>query len=139
MAVRKGAQDEGKLKVIEYSRQLTHYTYDKVRGRTFPKSDKWIMAHSIWNEVSAAHTKIRRANRLHMDYATEAEERLKLEGEVIGHLDSAASLIDICHVVGVISENQVDFWTKLVTDTQRYAMAWQKSDRQRYKAIIKNQ
>lgn len=139
MAVRKGDQAEGKLKVIEYSRQLTQYTYEKVRGRTFPKSDKWIMAKSIWEDVSAAHAKIRRANRLHLDYATEAEERLKLEGEVIGHLDSAASLIDTCHIVGVISENQVEFWTKLITETQRYAMAWQKSDRQRYKTIINNQ
>lgn len=135
MAVRKGDQDEGKLKVIEYSRQLTKYTYDKVKGRTFPKSDKWLIARDIWDEVSSAHSKILRANRMRADVKEEMGIRLLLEAEVIGHLDAAASFIDICHMAKVISDNQTDFWTGLVSETQKYAMAWRKADNQKYKKL----
>lgn len=129
MAVRKGDQQQGRLQVIEASKVMTKYTYDRVRDKTFPKADRWIMPKSIWNEVVSAHTKIIRANSLRIDIVGEADERLRLQKEVIGHLDAAASLIDICHMNGVISDDRADYWSGLVTNTQNLAKSWHKKDR----------
>lgn len=55
MAVRKGDQDQGKLKVIDASKNLLRYTYERVKSKTFPKAERWLMPKSIWDQVSAAH------------------------------------------------------------------------------------
>ena len=95
------------------------------------------MPKSIWDEVSAAHTKIIRANAIKVETAEEAVERMLLEKEAIGHLEAAVSLIDTCHCLGHISDDQADFWTGLATDTQNLAKAWLKSNRQSYKELLK--
>ncbi|MBQ3345936.1 MAG: hypothetical protein IJG39_02465 [Synergistaceae bacterium] len=129
MAVRKGDQEQGRLQVIEASKVMTKYTYDRVRDKTFPKADRWIMPKGIWDEVLGAHTKIVRANALRIDIPEEAKERLLLQKEAIGHLDAADSLIDICHMNGVISDDRADYWSGLVTNTQSLAKSWHKKDR----------
>ena len=105
MSVRKGDQAKGKLRVIVASQELVKYTYDCVRGKTFPKADRWIMPKSIWDEISSAHTKIVRANQLRTDEKEEAMLRLRLQKEAIGHLDAAASLIDLANVSGSREES----------------------------------
>lgn len=42
MSVRTGDRDEGKLTVIEASKNLIAYTYDRVHDKTLPKSDRWL-------------------------------------------------------------------------------------------------
>lgn len=138
MSVRKGDQDQGKLKVLEASKNLTKYTYEMVKGGTFPKSERWIMPKHIWDEVANAHAKIIRANSIRVENAEEAIERLLLEKEAIGHLDAAIALIDICNVTGTISDDRADFWTGLATTTQNLTKGWLKSDRQTYKPYFKN-
>lgn len=133
MAVRKGDQDQGKIKVIEASKNLCKYTYERVKSNTFPKSERWIMPKSIWDEVCAAHTKIIRANSIRVETSEEARRRMLLEKEAVGHLDAAISLIDICNVLGQISDDRAAFWTKLATDTQILCKAWLKSNRTEYK------
>ena len=128
MSVRKGDQEQGKLQVIEASKVMTKYTYERVKDKTFPKADRWIMPKKIWDEVCDAHTKIVRANRLRIDVAEEAPERLRLQKEAFGHLDAADSLIDICHVTGVISDDRADYWSGLVSHTLELAQRWHKKD-----------
>lgn len=135
MSVRKGDQDQGRLKVLDASKDLTKYTYDRVKSNIFPKSERWIMPKSIWDEVSGAHTKIIRANSIRVETPLEAAARILLEKEAIGHLDAAISLIDICHVLEVISDDRADFWTGLATDTENLAKAWLKSNRTAYKGL----
>lgn len=138
MAVRKGDQDQGKLKVIDASKNLLRYTYERVKSKTFPKAERWLMPKSIWDQVSAANTKIIRANAIRAETAEEAAERLLLEKEAIGHLEAAIALIDTCHCLGLISDNQADFWTGLATDTENLAKAWLKSNRQTYKELLRD-
>lgn len=56
MAVRKGDQDQGKLKVIDASKNLLRYTYERVKSKTFPKAERWLMPKSIWDQVSGEPT-----------------------------------------------------------------------------------
>ena len=136
MSVRANDRGQHELEVINYSRQLTQYTYERVRGGVFPKADRWIMAKYIWDEIANAHAKIIRANAIRVETAEDAARRLLMEKEAIGHLDAAVSLIDICNVVGLISDDRADFWTGLATKTQNFAKAWLKSDRQAYKPLL---
>lgn len=129
IAVRKGDQDEGRLQVIEASKVMTKYTYDIIRGKAFPKADRWIMPKSIWDDIVSAHKKIVRANSLRVDDPDESRARLLLQKEAIGHLDSANSLIDICHMAGTISDDRADYWSGLVTKTQDLAKAWHRKDK----------
>lgn len=137
MSVRKGDQDEGKLQVIEAAKNLLVYTYDKCVGKTFPKAERFLLPSSIWYEAQKAHGKIIRANRLKVTNKLEAEERLLLEEEAVGHLDELGYLIDASHAIGKITDDQADFWTGLNTTTQKLALKWLKSQREDYKEFLK--
>lgn len=92
MSVRTGDRDEGKLTVIEASKNLIAYTYDRVHDKTLPKSDRWLMSKTIWGDASAARALIIRANAIRVENKADAEERLLLEKISIGHLDSLAAI-----------------------------------------------
>lgn len=136
MSVRKGDQDEGKLQVIEAAKNLLTYTYDKCIGKTFPKAERFLMPSSIWYEAQQAHGKLIRANRLKVTNKLEAEERLLLEEEAIGHLDELNYLIDACHTIKKITDDQAEYWSGLSTDTQKLALKWLKSQREDYKEFL---
>lgn len=137
MSVRKNDRNrnsEGKLQVIEYSKNLVKYTHDRVKSDIFPKSERWMTAKNIWDMCVGAHTSIIRANAIRVDCKADADKRLLLEKEAIGYLDALISLIDIIHVLGMISDDRCDFWTGLAIDTQNLVKAWLKSNRREYQS-----
>ena len=129
MSVRKGDQDQGRLKVITASSELLRYTYERVRGNTFPKSEKWVMARSIWDEVSAAHTQIVRANKLDTFDKDQMRERIFLQASAIAHLFAAMNLIDVCNETGAISDARAEWWTGLVDKVINLAHPWHSKDK----------
>lgn len=129
MAVRKGDQEPGKLRVLEASKVLLKYTYDRVRDKTFPKAERWIIAKRIWDEAVEAHIKIIRANGIRIESKEDAEKRVSLEKEVVGHLDALISLIDLANVSETISDDRTRYWVGLATETQNFAKGWLKRDR----------
>lgn len=139
MSVRKNDRNrssEGKLQVIEYSKNLIKYTHDRVKSDIFPKSERWMTAKNIWDMCIGAHTSIIRANAIRVDSRIDAEQRLLLEKEAIGYLDALISLLDVIHVLGMISDDRCDFWTGLATDTQNLVKAWLKSNRREYQSYL---
>lgn len=139
MSVRKNDRNrgsEGKLQVIEYSKNLVKYTHDRVKSDIFPKSERWMTAKNIWDMCIGAHTSIIRANAIRVDSRIDAEQRLLLEKEAIGYLDALISLLDVIHVLGMISDDRCDFWTGLATDTQNLVKAWLKSNRREYQSYL---
>ena len=136
ISVRKGDQSPGRIRVIDASRELLSYTYDRVHDKTLPKADRWLMSKSIWDEASAASSKIKRANRIKVENKKEAKTRILLEKEAIGHLDELAFLIDVLHMKHKISDDRAEYWTGLVTKTQNIAQAWLKSNRAAYQAYL---
>ena len=133
MSVRKGDREEGKLVAINASRLLIEYTYDRVHDKTLPKTDRWLMSKSIWDDASNARAKLLRANAIRVECSEDAHERLLLLKEVIGHLDSLMANIDTLHIKEIITDNRAEFWLKLATDMQNLTKALLKSNRQDYK------
>lgn len=138
MAVRVGDRDEGKLQVIECSKNLVKYTYDRVHSKTLPKADRWLASKSIWDAVSNAHAHILIANGIRVESQSDAEERLLHEKLAIGNLDTLISWIDILNMKKIISDDQASYWTGLATKTQNICKAWLKSNKQQYKQYMGN-
>lgn len=136
MSVRKNDRNrsnEGKLQVLQSSKELVKYTHDRVKSEIFPKNERWLTAKNVWDMCIGAHTSILRANSIRVDSKLDADERLLLEKQAIGYLDALISLLDIIHGLGMISDDRCDYWTQLATNTQNLAKAWLKSNRQEYK------
>lgn len=99
MAVRKGDRDQGKLQCLEASKELIKYTYDRVKdNEIFPKNQRWLMAKTIWDAACGAHVCIIRANAIKVECREDADVRLNLVKQAIGHLDVLNGMIDICNV-----------------------------------------
>ena len=133
MSVRKGDRDEGKLTAIDASRLLVEYTYDRVHDKTLPKASRWLMSKSIWDDASLARAKLLRGNAIRVECTEDANERLLLLKEVIGHLDSLIANIDTLNIKKIITDRRAEYWTKLATDMQNLTKALLKSNRRDYK------
>lgn len=136
MSVRAGDREVGKLVAIDASRQLIDYTYDRVHDKTLPKADRWLMAKTIWDDASQSRAKLLRANSIKVESREDAEERLLLLKESIGHLDSLCASIDTLHIKGRISDDRAAYWTKLATTAQNLAKGVLKSNRRDYKQFM---
>lgn len=137
MAVRKGDQEQGKLTAIDASRLLISYTYDRVHDKTLPKTDRWLMAKTIWDDASKARQYIVIANSIKVENREEAEDRIFKEKLAIGHLDSLAASLDVLHIKGIISDDRMDYWSKLVYDTQNLTKGLMKANKTAYKRFLK--
>lgn len=134
MSVVKGERKKGTLDVIEASKNLVNYTYDRIKdNEIFPKSERWMMAYDTWRGAKFARSKIIRANSIRVENKTEAEARILLEKEALGHLDDLLDCIDILLMKGRISDSRAEFWTGLVLKTMTPLKGWIKSDKERYK------
>lgn len=138
MSVRVGDRDEGKLRAIEAMRKLMVYTHDRVKSDNFPKSERWITAKQIWDACADAHANILKANGIRVENQLDAQERLLAEKIAIGRLDYMIALIDICNQIGMVSNDQAEYWTGLATNAQNMAKAWLKSQRTMYKSYLGN-
>ena len=136
MAVRKGDQDQGKLTAIDASRILIDYTYDRVHDKTLPKTDRWLMAKTIWDDASKARMYIVTANNIRVESKAEAEERILREKLAIGHLDSLSASLDTLHIKGIISDDRMKYWSGLVNDTQNLTKGLLKSNKAAYKRFL---
>mgnify|MGYP002624290114 CR=1 FL=1 len=134
MSVRRGDQGGGDLKVLNASRNLIKYTYDRcVDEKIFPKKTRWLLSKNIWDNAIGAHTCITKANGIRVETKTDAERRLTYEKDALGHLETMSSLIDICQCIGLVSDDRMVFWMSLISETVKPLKGWLKSDRQRYK------
>ena len=136
MSVRTGDRSEGKITAVDASRLLIDYTYDRVHDKTLPKSDRWLMSKTIWDDAANARAKLLRGNAIRVESREDAEARFLLLKEVIGHLDSLCASIDTLHIKDLISDDRAKFWTKLATDMQNLTKAMLKANRRDYKHFL---
>ena len=137
MSVRTGDRGQGDLQVINVSKDLLSYTYDRVKDTNiFPKSQRWLLAKNIWDEAVGARKCIIKANAIRVETSDEAMERLRLEKEALGCLDTLETLIDLANMKDLIDDRRAEYWGGLVVQTLTLLKGWLKSDRARYKPLI---
>ncbi|MBR4170535.1 MAG: hypothetical protein IKR48_02665 [Kiritimatiellae bacterium] len=138
ISVRVGDRGEKRLTAIDASKDMISYTYDRVHDKTLPKSDRWLMAKTIWDDASMARALIVRSNGIKVENKEEAEERILMEKQAVAYLDSLNSNIDLLHIKGIISDDRAEFWTGLVTKTQNLTKARLKANKNSYKELLNN-
>ena len=137
MSVRKGDREEGDLEVINASKDLLSYTYDRTKDKNiFSKADRWPLAKSMLDCAIEARSCIVRANDIRVESTEEAIDRLELEKLALGYLGTLETMIDLCHVKGKISDDRAEYWTGLVVATLKPLKGLLKKDRKRYKSFI---
>ena len=138
MSVRVADRGEGKLQVLNKSRILLDYTFDRVTSdKTFPKSVRWLLPRDIWREAESADACIDMANAIYVDGRKDLDERRRLQKEARGHLKHLERLIGLAYRKHYIAANQAEYWGKLVAETQQTLGAWMRSDLKRYEEINK--
>lgn len=138
MSVRKGDREEGDLQVINASKDLLSYTYDRVKDRNiFSKADRWPLAKEIFDCALQARACIVRANDIRVETQEEAIDRLELEKLALGYLGTLETLVDLCNIKGKISDERCEYWTSLVVATLKPLKGLLRTDRKRYKPYLK--
>ena len=56
--------------------------------------------------------------------------------EAHAHLEALLSLIDISFALNNIASDRIQFWTKLIVDTDEKLRAWTRSDKERYLKLM---
>lgn len=138
MSVRKGDRDQGDLDVIEASKNLLSYTYDRVRDKNiFSKQDRWPLAKEIFDCALQARSCITKANDIRVESHEEAVDRLELEKLALGYLGTLETLVDLCHAKEKISDARAEYWAGLIVSTIVPLKGLLKTDRARYKLYLK--
>ena len=137
MSVRKEDRKGQHLPVIDKSRLLIDYTYDRIKdNKIFPKSQRWLLPKNIWDNAIGIRSSILHANSIRVESRREAEERLLYIKEAFGYVENLESLIDFCNIKGLISDERADHWESLVDDTVKQLNGWLKEERERYKEFL---
>ena len=137
MSVRKGDREEGDLEVINASKDLLSYTYDRVKDKNiFSKSDKWPLASTMFECALQTRSCIVRANDIRVESSEEANDRLELEKLALGYLGTLETLVDLCNIKDKISDDRAEYWTSLIVATLKPLKGLLKKDRKRYKPYL---
>lgn len=137
MSVRKEDRTGQHLTVINSSRILIDYTYDRVKdNKIFPKAQRWLLPNKIWDNAIGIRSSILHANSIRVESRSEAEARLLLIKEAFGYVENLEALIDFCNIKGLISDERADYWEGLVDDTVKELNGWLKEERERYRSYL---
>ena len=143
MSVRVGDRGEGKLQVLNLSKQLCEHTMTMCKSETrFPKRQRWLLTQRIANEAVEAHACIRRANAtllkqsptIDIDFAY----RHAQQTEAHAHIGALLALIDIAGAVAKSDGRKLDgreHWVRLAVDTDAKLKAWTSADTKRYLSL----
>lgn len=137
MSVRTGDRTQGKLQVLDLAMKLCTHTLQLCKNeKLFPKNQRWLLTSRISNEALDALTCIRKANATMVDeqhYEMRREYRAKMQTEAHAHLGALYALIDVAyHMNGGLDGGRIEYWTKLVAETDDKLKAWIRSDSERY-------
>ena len=142
MSVRTGDRSQGKLKVLDYAMKLCVHTLQLCKNEgLFPKAQRWLLTQKIANEATEALMCIRHANATLVD-GIDIHERHKYRSneqmQAHAHLGALYALIDISYNMNsTIDSDRIEYWTKLVRDTDELLKAWIRSDNKAYQDKIK--
>ena len=138
MSVRKNEQSAGKLKVLDLSTKLARHSVELCNNsNVFPKNTRFTLTNKIIDTSIDIMSYISTANSLKLEEYYEL--RRKYQSLAKANLDKLLTLINFSYdVLTSLSGDRVEYWTKLVTETQKKLDSWMKSDKDRLEKLNKN-
>lgn len=138
MSVRKNDQTIGKLKVLGLSSKLAHHSVELCNNsNVFPKSTRFTLTNKIIDTSIDIMCHISTANSLKLEECYEL--RRKYQSLAKANLGKLLTLINFSYdVLNNLSGEKVEYWTKLVVETQKTLENWTKSDEKRLEKFKKD-
>lgn len=118
------------LQVILKAKALAKHTLQVTSNcNHYPKKFRFSLVDKMQNKSMEIYETLMEANRTALqDYG---RERSELQTRVITYCDELLFYIEMSHELGIINMDKVEYWSKMVTDVKRMAIAWRTKDRKR--------
>lgn len=121
---------EDKLRVILKAQELAEHTLRVTSNcRRYPKKYRFSLVDKMANKSLEIYEYLHEANRTDLkDYR---RERSELQTRAITYCDQLLFYIELSMKLGIINMDSMEYWSKMVTDVKRMAIAWRSKDRER--------
>lgn len=121
---------DNELKVILREKDLCEHTLRVTSNcNRYPKKFRFSLVDKMQNKALEIYEYLYEANRT--DLRSYRKERSDLQTKAITHCDELLFYIELSQKLNIINVQSMEYWSKMVTDIKRMAIAWRTKDRQR--------
>ncbi len=118
------------LKVILKAKELAKHTLQVTsNANRYPKKWRFSLVDKMQNKALEIYEKLHEANRT--DIRDYKRERLELQTKAITYCDQLLYYIEMSNELNILNEKSMEYWSKMVCDVKRMAIAWRTKDRER--------
>lgn len=127
MEQKNNENSENELRVITKAKELALHSYRVTSNSDkFPKKYRHSIADKIQNRCLDIQDKLYEANSINVK---NKELRCETITQAITHCTQLSSYIELAMKLQLISGNSAKYWSKLVLDVKRMAIAWRTSQK----------
>lgn len=121
---------ETELQVILKAKELAKHTLILTSNcNRYPKKWRFSLVDKMQNKALEIYEYLHEANRTDLkDYA---RERFELQTKAITMCDQLLYYIELSYELNIINVKSTEYWSKMVTDVKRMAIAWRSKDKKR--------
>ena len=118
------------LQVIVKAKQLAAHTLKVTSNcNRYPKKYRFSLVDKMQIKSLDIYEALMEANRTALaDYK---RERSELQTKAITYCDELIFYIELSYELNIISDGSMEYWSKMVTDIKRMAIAWRTKDKGR--------
>ena len=121
---------DNELKVILKAKDLCEHTLRVTsNSNRYPKKFRFSLVDKMQNKALEIYEYLYEANRT--DLRLYRKERSEIQTKAITHCDELLFYIELSQKLNIINVQSMEYWSKMVTDIKRMAIAWRTKDRQR--------
>lgn len=95
----------------------------------YPKKWRFSLVDKMQNKSLEIYECIMEANRTDIKYFK--RERSELQTKAITYCDQLLFYIELSKKLGIIAEQSMAYWSKMVTDVKHMTIAWRTEDKKR--------
>ena len=122
--------DKNELQVIVKAKELAKHTLILTsNANRYPKKYRFSLVDKMQNKCLDIYEALYEANRT--DIRDYKRDRLELQTKAITYCDEMLYYIELSCELNIISSKSMEYWSKMVTDIKRMAIAWRTKDRDR--------
>lgn len=122
--------DNKELQVIIKAKELAKHTLILTsNANRYPKKYRFSLVDKMQNKCLDIYEALHEANRT--DLNCYKRERSEMQTKAITYCDQLLYYIELSCELGIINAKSMEYWSKMVTDVKRMAIAWRTKDRNR--------
>lgn len=119
-----------KLQVIIKAMELAEHTLRVTSNcNRYPKKWRFSLVDKMQNRSLEIYEYLHEANRT--DLRIYGRERSELQTKAITYCDELMFYIELSYKLNIISDKSMGYWSKMVSDVKRMAIAWRTKDKER--------